>query len=239
MHEFEFVVRFDPGADRLMDVFQRHRSLTTRSSVCHTTDRTMWRVDHVKGASDALDAFDAVFLDETRCNECLAAPECDTHRQYHVLDRTANSRTVYTIREEVHRCHSVPHHVYGHVGDGVIFESRRQGGEYRWRVLYPEDRPVGELYDAIGAQLREGLSLDLVHLSRAGNWDAESRVAAELSPEHWRTLEVAVERGYFERPRQVTVADLSDVLDAPRTTVQYRLRTAEDRIVRHVVENAL
>ncbi|MFC6726174.1 transcriptional regulator, partial [Halobium palmae] len=171
MREFEFVVEFDPGADPLMDVFREHPTLTARSSTCFTTEDTMWRLDHVKGSPEALDAFDDLFLDETRCNECLDAPNCDTFREYHVLDRTPNSRTVYTYREEVHRCHSIPHHVHQHVGDGVVFESRRQDGEYRWRVLYPDDRPVGELYDAIEAELRDGLHLDVVHLSRAGNWD--------------------------------------------------------------------
>ena len=239
MREFEFVVRFEEGADELMDVFHEYPSLSARSSVCVSTHDTMWRIDHAKGHEEALDAFEAVFIDENRCNECLDAPNCDTHRAYHVLDRKSNARTIYTYREEVYNCHSVPHYVVGHVGDGVVFESRRSDGEYRWRILYPDDQPVGELYDDIEAQLREGLHLEVSHLSRVGNWDAESRIAAELSPEHWRVLEEAVDRGYYSRPREVTVEGLSDTLDEPRSTVQYRLRTAEDFIISQFVDAVL
>jgi len=239
MREFEFVVRFDSGADGLMDVFRAHPSLVARSSVCFSTERTMWRIDHVKGEDDALAAFDEVFLDEGRCNECLDVQDCQTPRTYHTLDRKANSRTVYTFREEVHRCRSIPYYVLQHVGEGVVFESRRNGDEYRWRVLYSGDQPIGELYDAIEAKLRDGLALDVSHISRAGNWDAHSRAFAKLSPKHWDVLETAVEEGYYDRPRAVTVADLADDLGVPRSTVQYRLRTAEDLIVSEFVDETL
>jgi predicted DNA binding protein len=239
MREFEFTVTFEPGADDLMDVFFEYPSLSARSSTCFTTDDRMWRIDHVKGEREALDAFDEVFLDERRCNECFDVVNCDTTRTYHVLDRKPNSRTVYTFRREVHRCHSIPHHVTDHLGDGVVFESRRTRGEYRWRILYPGERAIGDLYDDIESNLREGLELDVSHLSRAGNWDVDSRVAAQLSPAHWEVLEAAVDHGYYARPRNVTVAELASALDAPRSTVQYRLRTAEDLIVEQFVESAL
>ncbi|MDS0300820.1 helix-turn-helix domain-containing protein [Halogeometricum sp. S1BR25-6] len=239
MREFEFVVTFERGADDLMDLFFEYPALTTRSSTCFTTHDRMWRIDHVRGEKEALASFDDLFLDEDRCNECFDVVNCDTARMYHVLDRKTNARTVYTYREEVHRCHSIPHHVVDHLGDGVVFESRRTDGEYRWRILYPGEQPIGDLYDAIESDLREGLALEVSHLSRAGNWDVDSRVAAQLSPAHWEVLETAVEHGYYSRPRDVTVAELASLLDAPRSTVQYRLRTAEDLIVEQFVDAAL
>ncbi|UHH25891.1 helix-turn-helix domain-containing protein [Halobacterium noricense] len=239
MREFEFTVTFEPGSDALMDCFVEHDSLTAWTSVCFTTRERMWRIDHATGTEEALAAFDDVFLDESRCNECLDLPDCDTYREYHVLDESTNSRTVYTFREEVHGCHSVPHYVHEHVGDGVVFEARRSDNEYRWRVLHPDEQPVGGVYDAIEAQLRDGLSLSLSRLSSAGNWNAESRVAAELTPENRAVLEAAVEHGYYSRPREVTVSDLSDELGIPRSTLQYRLRSAEDLVVSQFVDDAL
>lgn len=239
MREFEFVVRFDPGVSELMDLFAEYRSLTAWSSVCFTTDETMWRIDHLKGEPEALDAVVPVFTDETRCNECLSVPECDTYREYHRLDEAAESVTVYTFRREVHRCHSVPYIVYDHVGEGTVFEARRTGREYRWKVLYPEDQPVGELYDDIEVELREGLTLEVSHVGQAGNWDVQSRVAAQLSHDHWTVLEAAFDRGYYTRPREITVAELADDLDLPRSTVQYRLRTAEDEVISQLVRSTL
>ncbi|RBI60132.1 hypothetical protein DMJ13_19980 [halophilic archaeon] len=44
----------------------------------------------------------------------------------------------------------------------------------------------------------------------------------------------AKSRMSYEQPRQVTVENLSEILDVPRSTVQYRLRTAEDNIITHL-----
>lgn len=239
MKEVEFAVRYEEGVDDLMDVFHAHPTLSARSSVCQSTPEAMWRIDHVRGSAAAVEAFDDVFLDESRCNECLDRSTCDSEREYHVLDRRRESRTVYTYRREVHRCRSLPYFVVDHVGDGVAFESRRTGGEYRWKILYPGDRPVGELFDAIERHLRAGLSLELSHLRQSGNWDADTRTALRLPREQWETLTLAVEEGYYDRPREVTVAELSDRLDCPRSTVQYRLRSAEDTVISEFVDTTL
>ncbi|MDL0128797.1 helix-turn-helix domain-containing protein [Halobacterium salinarum] len=237
--EFEFALQFEPGADDLMDVFLRHDSLSLWSSAIFMNHDHMWRLDHAKGTKEALRAFDEVFLDETRCNECFDVTDCDTGRAYHVLDRQETSQTIYTLRREISQCHSLPHFIRNHVQQGTVFESRRTGDTYRWRVLYPGDYPIGDVYDAVESHLRDGVSVSVSHITSAGNWKATERVATEFSPAHWQVLEAAVEHGYYERPREVSVADLASILDEPRSTVQYRLRTAEDRIVSQFVEQTL
>lgn len=239
MKEIEFAIRYEPGADELMDVFHEYPTLSCRSSACYSSETAMWRIDHVRGPEAAITAFSETFLDEDRCNECLDRVTCDSTREYHVLDRTPESRTIYTYRQEVHRCHSLPYFVLDHVGDGVAFESRRTGGEYRWKILYPGDEGIGELFDTIETILRDGLSLELSHLRQSGNWNADIRTAFQLSHDQWEVLTHAVDEGYYARPREVTVAELSDLLDLPRSTVQYRLRSAEDLIVSEFVRNTL
>lgn len=239
MREVTFSVTFEPGASPLMDLYRQYPSLTTWSSACFTTDEAMWRIDHTKGPGEALEAFDDVYLDEDRCNECLSAPNCDTYREYHTLNRTATSRTVYTRRYEVYRCHSIPYIVFDRVGDGVVFKARRTDGEYRWRVLYPGEYSLGQLYDDVQAELREGLDLELLRLEQSGNWTAETLAAANLSHEHQEALETAYEAGYYERPRETSVEELAADLGVPRSTLQYRLRTAEDYVVSQFVENTI
>jgi len=238
MREFEFVVEFDQGTDELMDVFQEHSGLSARSSACMTTHDHMWRIDHIQGPSDALADVEAVYTDEHRCNECLDEGSCETHREYHILDRTAHWLTVYTFRHEVHNCYSIPYIVYDHVGDGVVFEAQRVANAYRWKVLYPDDQPVGELFDAIDDVLRPGLSLEVSHLREAGRWDPVTRATAAITPEQWAVLEAALDAGYYERPRETTVQELSDDLDLPRSTLQYRLRNAEDTVIETFLETA-
>jgi predicted DNA binding protein len=237
--EFEFALQFESGVDELMDVFRQHQSLSLWSSAIFVSDDHMWRLDHAKGTDEALSAFDDVFLDETRCNECFDVDECETERSYHVLDRRETSRTIYTLRREIKKCHSLPRFVLDHVRKGTVFESHRVGDEYRWRVLFPGGYAIGDVYDTMESHLREGVSLSVSHITSAGNWAATERIAAEFSPEHWRVLKTAVRHGYYERPRDVSVSDLASILDEPRSTVQYRLRTAEDRIVSEFVEQTL
>lgn len=236
MHEFQFTVRYEAGADDLMDVFRSHPRLRARSSVCFVTESTMWRIDQVSGPPDALEAFDGRFLDESTCNECLDDPGCNTYRRYRVLDRTPNARTVYTFREEIADCHSVPYIVVDRIGDGVVFQATRSEAEYRWKVLYPGDQPIGELYDEIEATLRPGLTLELDRLTQHGNWNPVTKATAALSGDHWEILETASELGYYDRPRAVTVAELASELGIARSTAQYRLRTAEDHIIQSFLD---
>ncbi|GAB3328181.1 transcriptional regulator [Haloplanus rallus] len=239
MREIEFSVAYEPGTDALMDVFHEYPALSCRSSACYSSPSTMWRIDHVHGPEAGIEAFADVFLDEGRCNECLDQPGCDSRREYHVLDGTPTSRTIYTYREEVHRCHSLPYFVLDHVGEGVVFESCRTDGGYRWKILYPGEQAVGELFDTIESNLRDGLSLELSHLRQSGKWDADVRTAFQLSHEQWEALTHAVEAGYYTRPREATVAELAEDLGLPRSTVQYRLRSAEDVVVSEFVRNTL
>jgi predicted DNA binding protein len=237
--EFEFVLRFDAGADELMDVFRRHSSLSLWSSAIFVGGDHMWRLDHAKGTAEALSAFNEVFLDETRCNECFDVDSCETSRTYHVLDSQETSQTIYTLRREISECQSLPNFIRDRVQKGTVFESRRTDDEYRWRVLYPGSYPIGDVYDRMESHLREGVSLSVSHITSADNWKAVERIVADLSPEHWRVLNAAVSHGYYERPRAVSVADLASILDEPRSTVQYRLRTAEDRIMSQFVKHTL
>jgi predicted DNA binding protein len=237
--EFEFVLKFESGVDELMDVFIQSESLSSWSSSIFVSDEYMWRLDHAKGTAEALNAFDEVFLHEGRCNECFDIGHCDTERTYHVLDRRQASRTIYTLRRDTEECRSVPYFVLTHIEKGTVFESKRVDNEYRWRVLFPGDYPIGEVYDTMESRLRDGVSLSLSHITSGGNWNATERVAADLSPEHWQVLQAAFAHGYYERPRAVSISDLASILDEPRSTVQYRLRTAEDRIMSQFVQRTL
>jgi predicted DNA binding protein len=48
-------------------------------------------------------------------------------------------------------------------------------------------------------------------------------------------MAAAVERGYYETPREITVEELAEELDLPRSTLSYRLRRAEAELVRSFV----
>ncbi|WP_135363731.1 helix-turn-helix domain-containing protein [Halosimplex halophilum] len=239
MREFEFVLTYREGADELMDVFRERSGLRTQTAACFANDRSMWRVDHVLGPAEALDAVEAQFLDETTCNECLDVAGCDSTREYQVISSEPEHRVYFTRREEIQHCHSIPYLAVDHVGDGLLIEAERCDDEYVWRLLIPDDCAVGELYDRIDERLRDGISLELGHVSDPQNWNGGFGTAGLLTPEERETVAAAVRAGYYGTPRDATVADLADELDTPHSTVQYRLQRAEEKIVSRFASETL
>jgi predicted DNA binding protein len=193
----------------------------------------------VLGPSDALDAVEGDFLDETTCNECLDGAGCDSTREYQVISAEPEHRVYFTRREEIQHCHSIPYLAAEHVGDGLLIEAERRGDEYIWRLLIPDDCAVGELYDRIDDRLREGISLELGHVSDPQNWNGGVGTPDLLTPEERETVASAVEAGYYGTPRDATVDDLADRLDTPHSTVQYRLQRAEEKIVSRFASETL
>ncbi len=235
MREFVFTVEYDPGVDRLADVFIDHPSAMAASLACCVTARNAWRLDRLTGSAAALDALSDCFLDG-RCNECIGHGNCGATCEYEVLRRTPTSMTVYTFRTEVTDCHSIPYLASDHLGDGLLFETVRTGDRYEWRVLIRDDVHVGGLYDALQRGLRDGVRLNLRHLGTPDRWCERAVTVADLPAEQRAALVAAVEGGYYETPREVTVGDLATELDVPRSTLQYRLQRAEAWLARAFVD---
>lgn len=236
MREFEFTVQYERGADDLMDRFIETPSLHARSQSCFANENAMWRIDRITGPSGSLDDIAEMYLDESVCNECLDMHHCDSTREYQILDQGPECRLIYTRREKIDRCHSIPYLAVDHVGDGVLLDAERSGSEYVWRVLIPEASPVSDLYDAIDRKLRGGLSLKLNHVTEPDGWSTTDTAADELSIDERQTLETAVSAGYYQTPRETTVDELGKRLDVPRSTAQYRLQRAEQKVIQAFVD---
>ena len=131
----------------------------------------------------------------------------------------------------------IPYLTVEHVGSGVLFETERTGRTYEWTVLMPDDSGVGRLYDAVDAELRDGVTLTLAHVRGHYGWRAETLTAAELSHAQRKAIEAAVAHGYYETPRECTITELSERLDVARSTLQYRLQQAESQLFAAIVDD--
>lgn len=227
MREFVFTIEYESGVDSVADVFIEYPSTLSKSLACSINDDTMWRLDRITGPSAALDRLEHLLLDTELCNECPNRPACQSHREYELLARDATSCTIYTYRSEIDRCRTLPHLAREHLGDGLLYETQRRGDQYEWRILMRNDAHVGRLYDAMQADLPEGLSVDLSHLTEPTHWTDEAITAAELPYEQREALELAVEYGYYETPRETSLSDLAADVGIPQSTLQYRLQRAE------------
>jgi hypothetical protein len=239
MREFIFTIDYERDVDPLMDVFIDHPETHSRSIACNVTEDGMWRLERVAGTESALDKLDEVFDGPVRCTECIGTRECETEWHYEVIASEAGRRTVYSYRSEAGDCHSIPRLAIEHVGQGVLCETERRGSRCEWRLLLCSDEGVDDLFGALEAELRPGLTVEFRQLGEPAYWADEAVTLAELPPEQQAAVEAAVEYGYYRTPRDISLSDLADRLDVSRSTLQYRLQRAEAWIVRSFVTRSM
>jgi hypothetical protein len=239
MREFVFTIEYKSDIDAVADVFIEYPSALSKSIACSINNSAMWRLDRITGPEAAIDRLDHLLLDTERCNECPNRPACQSHREYERLARDATSCTIYTYRSGIERCRTLPTLAREHLGDGLLYETQRRENEYEWRILMRNDANVGRLYDAMQAELPDGLCVNLSHLTEPTHWTDEAITAAKLPYEQRESLELAVEHGYYQTPRETSLSDLADTVEIPQSTLQYRLQRAESWLASKFVTECL
>jgi predicted DNA binding protein len=239
MREFVITIEYESGIDAVADVYIEYPTALSKSIACSVADNAMWRLDHITGPEAAIDRLEHLLLDTERCNECPNRPACQSHREYERLAQDTTSCTIYTYRSGISRCRSLPTLAREHLGDGLLYETQRKENQYEWRILMRNDANVGRLYDAMQAELPDGLNVNLSHLTEPTHWTDEAITAAKLSYEQREALELAVEHGYYQTPRETSLNDLADTVGIPQSTLQYRLQRAESWLATKFVSECL
>lgn len=229
MREFAFALEFDHGVHPVADLFVE-ADVRLRLVEAAITDGRVWRLDQLTGADAAVSAAMERLTDGC-CNECLGERTCGGGASYDRLDDDAGT-LLYTDRPLRRSCHSVARTVADSLGGGILARADWHDDRYRWRLLLPDEDGVGLLYDTLPARLRDGISFRFEHLRDPEGWP----VGTPLPPEQRRAVEAAVERGFYETPRETSVTELAAALDLPRSTLSYRLRRAEARMAKAFVQ---
>jgi len=238
MRELVFAVEYAQGADPVMDVFREHEELRSRSIACHVSSKGIWRIDRFTGSTDVLEAIDRVYADHDRCLDCLTGVHDRQSTVHETLDASSGPRTVYTFRDVTTDCYAIPCLTCKQVTKGVLSETERSGDTEEWRLLLRDDGGVDDFYADLEATLRPGLSVEFAQIAEPTYWTDKAVTVAELPAEQRTAVEAAVQHGYYETPRGISLSDLAEELDLPRSTLQYRLQQAESWIVERFVHNS-
>lgn len=91
--------------------------------------------------------------------------------------------------------------------------------------------------DAVSAELRDGVTVDLEHVTEHQGWRAGALTATELPHAQREAIKAAVTHGYYETPRECTITELSERLGVARSTLQYRLQRAESQLFAAFVDH--
>lgn len=237
MRELTFAIEYAPDADPIMDVFLDYPSLVAHSLDGFVTEDQFWRIERISGPETALDSIEAVRFDDACCGETITEHRCNASRHHDTLERSPNELVLYTYLTDIRRCESVHTLAGKHLPAGSIFETRRRESTHWWRILMRSDEKIGLFYDELGARLRDGLSFRMGHLRDADGWRQESLSTVSLPEEQEVALRTAVSAGYYDPPRETTLDELAVELGIPRSTLSYRLRQAESRLIHRYVES--
>jgi predicted DNA binding protein len=236
MHEFSFSITYEEGADAYADAFIGDDSLHAEAVYSCLQPSELWRLESVTGDPAALDATEGLLLDESLDRESVSGRTCEAHRRHSLLTATGRRRVVYSYLSGTDRCDAIPVLASRYATGGLLLEVSRRGDRARWRVLLQSDEKVGMLYDTLGARLAEGLTFQFERLTEVDDWHNPLLASQSLPNEQLEVLSLAVEQGYFEAPREVTLEELADQLDIPRSTASYRLRRATAEVVTAFVD---
>ena len=236
MREFVFALEYDPGTNPVADVLAEHPDASIRSLSCHVTPESLWRVDHATGPADALEALESAYRHADYFADCLVRDDCGADCETQVLDRGRDELVVYTYWDRTDDCTSVPHVALEELGRGLLFETYREGGQYRWRIVLGDDAPVGTFFDALAEEVGACAGMEVLRLTEVNPDDDGDESDEPMSPEQRAVMRAAVERGYYETPREIGLDELAAELDIPRSTLSYRLRRAEASLATEFVD---
>ncbi|MDQ2050138.1 helix-turn-helix domain-containing protein [Natronolimnohabitans sp. A-GB9] len=232
MRKFVFALEYEAGTNPVADVLADYPEASIRSLSCHVTSDSLWRVDHAEGPAEALEALEEAYETSEFFADCLVKDDCGADCEVQVLDRSSDTLVVYTYWDRTDVCTSVPHVALEYLGEGLLFETYREGRRYRWRIVLGNDAPIHDFFDALGQEVGDCTGMEMLRLTELDpdHGDVDVGPETSLPSEQREALHAAVEHGYYETPRQIELGDLADDLGVPRSTLSYRLRRAEESL---------
>lgn len=231
MRELLFELEYQEGTSPLMDVFIDYPTLSSDSiGSCVRRDR-LWRIERFVGPTAALDRIERIRLEADTPSEEMTA-NCGATRQHDLLERSSTTLVFYSFLKRLHTCNSVMALAARHLDLGVVLQTQRRGSCHEWRLLMPSDENVDVFAEQADTHLEDGIRFTLGRLGDAEQLNYDSLATVSVPQEQRETLRAAIEHGYYETPRDITVSELADVLDVPQSTVSYRLRQAEAQLAK-------
>ena len=235
MRELVFEIEYDPGSNSVADTLAEYPDARIRSLSLHATTESLWRVDHVTGPADALTDIEEAFLDTDYYTDCLTPGHCGATQRTQVLESTDEMLVLYSYWERTDSCASVPHMALERLGHGVLFEATKQERLNTWRIVHSGEGDVRAFFDDLEESVGDAVEIDFQRLTDASSPVETTTENADLSPEQKEALQAAVEHGYYESPGEIDVKGLADRLEVPRSTLNHRLRRAEEQLAKQRV----
>ncbi len=150
-------------------------------------------------------------------------------------DETVDSvTTLERVEDErfyrAHWTQNVEHLVAGlRDAEATIMHARTDENEWHLRMLFPDRNALSGFY----GHCHDEYEYDLRGVFNRSN--AATFGEYEVTPEQRDTLVVALENGYFEIPREITMDELADEFDISIQSVSQRLRRGHANVLQNTL----
>lgn len=109
---------------------------------------------------------------------------------------------------------------------GAVLSARARDGAWTFRILFPHREAVAAIVESCD-RYDVDLQIERIHPMTESSRSGQS----ELTDQQLRTVETALERGYYDVPRKTTLTELSEELDVSHQALSERLRRGHRRLV--------
>ena len=232
MREFVFDLVYEEAVGPLQQLLTDTAGVSSKAISGSIDAEEFWRLERFEGPKDALGELATAGQRELLAVEQITPASCEGTVHREVLKRTDSECELYYHLRDLGNCESVATLAVEYIGPDVLFELTRRQNRERWTVMTETDDGLGLFYDALQVSLQEEIRFEFDHIGQASKRRTGLFARKNLPPEQREALVEAVGRGYYEKPRQITLDELSTELDCPRSTLSYRLRSAESRLAK-------
>lgn len=165
--------------------------------------------------TDAFDELEAAFEDDPTVNDVSLLADLDGERLYRMewIDRV--DIVVHALVEE----------------EGTILNAHAEEGEWHLRIMFPDREALSRTYEFCKeSELR-------VEVEAIYELDEERGGRFGLTEDQYETLSTALERGYYEVPREISLGDLAEELDVSHQSLSERIRRGHRNLLERTIES--
>lgn len=137
----------------------------------------------------------------------------------------AGDEWLYEIRFATDVCDIYEHGSVLFEEGGTILAASAARGTWSVRMRFPEHESATRTYRRF---LERGVRVEVTSLRKRPNAGAQR---LGLTTEQYEAIVIAIERGYYEVPREVSIQELADEFDISDQSVSERLRRAISRLL--------
>ena len=236
LREVTFTLAYERGVDPVADVLHEHPTLQASRISITLGPTSAVQLVRLTGPPEATDRLQMVLENREFRPRSIGAEPCRVTSTVYPLECTPRRRLCCVYVDELDDCPSIDSAIAAASGTGTICECNAHVGREQWRVLLRSDECVGDLFELVEETCTAGIDVELGHIGEATTWHGDDFVGSDLTGTQQQAIAEAAARGYYERPREVTIGELAAELDVPESTLSYRLRMAESQLVKRYLE---